>query len=46
MMNDLFNKAISDGTFPGAVLLVGNSKNIIFERAYGYISQEMKEKNK
>jgi CubicO group peptidase (beta-lactamase class C family) len=44
MMNDLFNKAISDGTFPGAVLLVGNSKNIIFERAYGYISQEMKEK--
>jgi CubicO group peptidase (beta-lactamase class C family) len=35
-LDDLFKKGIEDGIFPGAVLLVGDSKEVLFEKAYGY----------
>ena len=45
-LDDFFEKEIESGTFPGAVLLVGDSKEIIFQRAYGYRSLKPKrEKN-
>ncbi|WP_456400313.1 serine hydrolase domain-containing protein [Mesoaciditoga sp.] len=45
-LDELFKEAVDDGIFPGAVLLVGNSKKIIFQKAYGYRSvKPRKEKN-
>ncbi len=45
-LDELFEKAIKFGTFPGAVLLVGNSNKIVFQKAYGYRSLKPKhEKN-
>ncbi len=45
-LDELFERAIESGAFPGAVLLVGNSDKIIFQKAYGYRSlRPEREKN-
>lgn len=35
-IDELIEKYIENKTFPGGVLLIGNDKEIIFEKAYGY----------
>ncbi|MCX7845948.1 MAG: beta-lactamase family protein [Dictyoglomaceae bacterium] len=35
-IDELIEKYIGNKTFPGGVLLIGNDKEIIFEKAYGY----------
>ncbi len=35
-IDELIEKYIENKTFPGGVLLVGNGKEILFEKAYGY----------
>ena len=45
-LNEIFENAIRNGTFPGAVLLVGNSSDVLFKKAYGYRSlKPEREKN-
>ncbi len=45
-LDEIFENAIRNETFPGAVLLVGNSDEIIFQKAYGYRSlKAQREKN-
>ncbi len=36
MLAKIFKNAIENGTFPGAVLLIGNSQKILFLKSYGY----------
>lgn len=42
-LDELFESAINDGTFPGGVLLVGDRDRVIFEKSYGTISTDSKE---
>lgn len=42
-LDEIFNEAIRNGTFPGGVLLVGDHQKVIFERSYGTLSKDSKE---
>ncbi len=45
-LDEIFENAIRNETFPGAVLLVGNSRDVLFKKAYGYSSlKPEREKN-
>jgi len=42
-LDEIFDEAIQNGTFPGGVLLVGNHEKVLFEKSYGTISKDSKE---
>lgn len=42
-LDEIFRDAISDGTFPGGVLLIGDHERIRFEKSYGTLSKDSKE---
>ncbi len=42
-LDEIFQDAISDGTFPGGVLLVGDHERVRFEKSYGTLSKDSKE---
>lgn len=45
-LDEIFENAIGNGTFPGAVLLVGNSHKVTINKSYGYRSlKPSREKN-
>ncbi len=37
-LDDLFKEAVTQGVFPGAVVLVGRRDEVVFERAFGFRS--------
>ncbi|PMP71154.1 MAG: serine hydrolase [Mesoaciditoga sp.] len=43
-LDEIFDEAIKNGTFPGGVLLVGDHEKVIFEKAYGTLSKDSKER--
>lgn len=40
LIDDAINEAISDSVFPGATILVGNAKEILYKKAYGHFTYE------
>ncbi len=42
-LDEIFMDAISNGTFPGGVLIVGDHEKVIFEKSYGTLSKDSKE---
>ncbi|MGC8611841.1 MAG: serine hydrolase domain-containing protein [Athalassotoga sp.] len=43
-LDEIFDEAIKNGTFPGGVLLVGDHEKVIFEKSYGTLSKDSKER--
>lgn len=41
----IINKAIDDHVFPGAVLIVGNSESVIYQKAYGHFTYDSLSQN-
>ncbi|MCL4407255.1 MAG: beta-lactamase family protein [Thermotogae bacterium] len=42
-LDEIFDEAIRNGTFPGGVLLIGDHEKVIFEKSYGTLSKDSKE---
>ncbi|MFI3322153.1 MAG: serine hydrolase [Rikenellaceae bacterium] len=44
LLNDYLNKAVTERYFPGAQLIIGTSKGVVFSNCYGYLDYSKKNK--